>query len=192
MLDAAAELRREVSRHCELPATCDNRDIVLHVRQAGSADLVFAVNDARKYGDYVGQWRKCQEEGVPATGVLTVNRRAGAVYDLVRHRSVPFGSEGRKTTIPLEYETCDGRALLVVDRPLKPLRVRCADGDAVRVETPDADVLIPIRVYPGNGRPRSGVLKGGKWTRRVPGGAVRVQNLATGEWFEPVPKSPMN
>lgn len=183
MLDTAVELRRTVSKFCDLPVACDNRNIVLHVRQAGTADLIFAVNDTRKFGTYVGQWKRCLEEGVPAKGTLTINRRVGAVYDLVRHEAVPIKTEGRQTTLPLSYETCDGRVLLACEKPLGPLKIRRADKDAIRIETQDKDVMIPIGVFPANGRPRYGVLKNGKWTRRVPGGKIKVQNLATGEWY---------
>ncbi|MBR2839318.1 MAG: hypothetical protein IKE55_11070, partial [Kiritimatiellae bacterium] len=49
----------------------DNRHIFLRTRTYGSADYVFAINDKRDFGDYVGPWRRVMEKGVPNEAVVT-------------------------------------------------------------------------------------------------------------------------
>ena len=51
---------------------------------------------------------------MPNSGTITINRKAGAVYDLIRGIEVPFTTNGDQTTIPVKFETCDGRALLIL------------------------------------------------------------------------------
>lgn len=161
-------------------ADTDNPDIFVHVRSCGSADYVFAVNDRRAYGDYVGGWKCVQEKGLPNAGNVTVCRTAGAVYDLVRHQAVPFSVKNGVTTIPVSYETCDGRALMVTEKPLAPLQV-VAVGGRVRVTSVDKALLIPIEVIRANAKPYYGVVRNGAWERDF-GEAkdVVVRNLATG------------
>lgn len=187
----AAELAKICRVWAPVHAEVDSRYVFLRTRTYRSADYVFAVNDKRDFGDYVGQWRRIMEKGVPNRATVTVHRRAGAVYDLVRHKAVPFSVKDGKTLIPVEYETSDGRLLMVVDRPLSRLAVSAetVDGGArVTVKTADADAMIPIKVVSASGKPFYGVVQGGKWTRTVKGASadsVSVVNLADGSSARP-------
>ena len=58
-------------------------------RRYGTTDYLFAINDRREFGDYVGQHGLVMENGLPSEAVLTVRRPGGTVYDLVDHRVVP-------------------------------------------------------------------------------------------------------
>ena len=164
----------------------DNAQIYLRTRTYRSTDYVFAINDRRGYGDYMGPWKRVLDKGLPNEATLTVNRPAGAVYDLVRHAAVPFSVAGNETRIPVKYETCDGRLLMVADRPLGKLTYKAEllpNGKTrVSVTTKDRDVMIPVEVSAG-GKTRYGVIADGKWTREVEGqGPVRVRNLADGRF----------
>ena len=174
------ELRRDLAWAHEPYSDSANEDIVVHARTYRNADYVFAVNDRRTFGDYVGQWRIFEEKGLPNEAEVTVRRTAGAVYDLVRHAAVPFRVENGRTVIPVSYETTDGRILLVAPRPLAGLTVFRA-GEEVVVFSPDKDVMIPIEVAVDGGKPRYGVVEDGVWRRPYPKGAnLRVTNLADG------------
>lgn len=177
--EAAARLKADAGL---VPfADTDNPSVFTWTRSCGSADYVFAINDRRTFGDYVGPWKRVCEKGEPASATVIVNRPAGAVYDLVRHAPVPFSVEGGKTRIKVDYTTNDGRVFLIVAVPLKPLDVRCADGRLV-VTSPDRDVMIPIRVQAGE-KTFSGVVRDGRYETPVAAAPVRVVNLATGEEF---------
>ena len=167
----------------------DDDHIFLRMRTYRAADYVFAVNDKRDFGDYVGPWRRIMEKGMPNETVVTVRRNAGAVYDLVRHEPVPFEVVDGTTRIPVKYETNDGRLLMVAPRPLAPLKfkTRVADGGVkVAVISPDADVMIPIKITSATSKPFYGVVQGGKWMRMVKGASadsVEVTNLADGKAY---------
>ena len=159
----------------------ENPDVVVHVRTYRAADYVFAINDKRMFGDYVGPWRMVEEKGLPNEGTVTVRREAGAVYDLVEHKAVPFANRNGKTEIPVSYTTTDGRILLVAPRPLGALSISVAADGEVVVTSPDKDVMIPIEVVCDGERPRYGVVEGGVWKRPYKVGAnLRARNLADG------------
>ena len=164
-----------------LYAETDNDAILLSVRSCGSGDVVFAVNDRRGYGDYFGPWKTVLDKGLPNVGEVRVRRTAGAVYDLVRHAPVPFSSADGVTRIPVSYETSDGKALLMTERPLSPLTVS-TDGNRLFVSSPDKDVMVPFGILAANGKfVVSGILREGAWERPLPPEAYEVVNYATGE-----------
>ena len=163
-----------------------NPDIVVHVRTYRAADYVFAVNDKRTFGDYVGQWKMVEEKGLPNEGTVAVRREAGAVYDLVAHKAVPFANRNGNVEIPVSYTTTDGRILLVAPRPLAPLSISVAADDEVVVTSADRDVMIPIEVVCDGEKPRYGVVEDGRWKRPYKiGSNLRVRSLADGRIASP-------
>lgn len=181
----AAELSRICRQWSKAYVESDNNYIYLHARSYRTSDYIFAVNDKRDFGDYVGPWRRLMEKGMPNEATVTVKRTAGAVYDLEKHTAVPFTVKNGETHIPVKYETSDGRLLMVVDKPLAPLKVRAKEVDGgikVTVTTPDKNVMIPIMVESSSGKPFYGVVSDGAWARVVKGmnlKTLKVRNLAT-------------
>ena len=154
---------------------------MVQVRTYRNADYVFAVNDRREFGDYVGQWKRIEEKGLPNAGTVTVKRAAGAVYDLVEHKAVPFSNRKDGVEIPVSYTTTDGRILLAAPRPLGALSISVAADGEVVVASPDKDVMIPIEVVCDGEKPRYGVVEDGRWKRPYKTGVnLRVRNLADG------------
>lgn len=175
------QLKRDLAPYVTPYADSENGDLVVHARTYGAADYVFAVNDRRTFGDYVGPWGVIQEKGLPNAGVVTVARTdTKAVYDLVEHRAVPFRVKDGRTEIDVSYTTTDGRIFLVSPRPLAALTIR-REGDEVVVRSSDKDVMIPIRIEADGQKPRTGVVADGVWRRTYPHGAnLRVTNFADG------------
>ena len=175
------QLKRDLAPYVTPYADSENGDLVVHARTYRSADYVFAINDRRTFGDYVGSWGVLEEKGLPNAGVVTVARAdTKAVYDLVAHRAVPFRVKDGKTEIDVAYTTTDGRIFLVAPRPLAPLVIR-REGDEVVVTSPDKDVMIPICVAVDGQKPRTGVVANGVWKRPyVKGVNLRVTNFADG------------
>ena len=176
------QLKRDLAPFVKPYADSANGDILVSARTYRKADYVFAVNDKRTCGDYVGQWGSIEEKGLPNEGVVTIARGdTRAVYDLVAHRAVPFRVKDGRTEIDVSYKTTDGRIFLVLPRKLGPLTVR-REGDEVVVTSKDKDVMIPIAVKVDGAKPRTGVVEDGVWRRKYPHGArLRVVNLANGE-----------
>ena len=169
----------------------DNPYIHVHARGEKAYDLLFAVNDRRGPGPYVGVYERVLDNGLPTDGSISLVRDAKAVYDLVRHERVTnFTVANGRLTIPLHLDGSDGRVFLVADRPLAPLAAKIthgADGVAVEVTSPDADVMIPIRVARVNAKPYYGVVKGGRWRHVFAAGeeVAAVTNLADGQGIAP-------
>jgi len=185
MKAAAAVLKELVGRKAAPYADSSNPDLVLHVRSYRTSDYLFAINDRRTYGDYVGPWRRIKEVGCPNAGTVIVSRETGAVYDLVRHERVPFVSEKGRTRIDLRFTTNDGKVLLLVPRPLGGLRV-AVDGTTVVVTSPDKDVLIPVRIDGARAKPHYAVVRNGRYVHdfgRPMSGKVSVLSLANGERY---------
>lgn len=157
-------------------ARAGQKDLILHLRSYGSADYLFVVNDRRVAGDYVGQWGKVFEKGVPNAGTVTLRRPAGAVYDLVAHKAVPFVCRDGETSVPVEFATSDGRLLLFATRPLAPLQA-VRDGDGLLVRSDDSDVMIPIEIRREGKRPYYAVVRDGFW--RSPAGFGPVQAICS-------------
>ena len=100
--------------------------MILHRRQAGQADYIFLVNDAREPGDYVGQYGRVMELGLPTSAEVRLERTPGAVYDLLTHREVAFQETEVGTVIPVTLGPCEGRVLMAVPQPIDRVLV---DGD---------------------------------------------------------------
>ena len=173
------ELRAKLDWVYRPHADTNDGDIFAHVRTYRDADYVFAINDRRTYGDYVGPWKMMTEKGLPNEGTVTLRRPAGAVYDLVRHVPVRFSVRDGVTEIPVSYETNDGHLFLAVSRPLGKLTVK-VEGKSVAVLSDDRDVMIPIEVRGVGKKPFYGVMVDGVWRHDFAEiGKVSVRNLAT-------------
>ena len=184
---AAQELKASVAAFLPPVADTDRDDVFVRRRVLPGADYVFAINDRRGPGDYVGAWGHVWEKGLPNRATVRVRRPAtGAVYDLVRHARVPFELKDGRVEIPVSYETNDGRLLMLVDRPLAPLAVSWSAA-GLEVVAQEKDAMIPISVSFDGAKPLYGCIRGGRWRPAfaVPAGAkvAKVTSLVTGETF---------
>jgi hypothetical protein len=64
-----------------------NPDVVTRRRVSGTTDYVFAVNDHRAYGTYVGTYGMVMEDGLPSDTVIQA--KDGHVYELPTGREIP-------------------------------------------------------------------------------------------------------
>ena len=184
LVKAAGELKAIVKRHVRLPADTDNPDVVLMTRTYQDTDYVFALNDRREYGDYVGQWKRVQEKGLPNAATVVLNREAGAVYDLVAHRALPIRKAGQSVEVDVAYSNTDAKVLMVTKAPLGELRVG-RDGGFVVVTSPDKNAMIPIEVSAEGRKARYGIVVDGVWKRPYEAGrGLQVRNLADGKTYK--------
>lgn len=93
--ELSKELRKALDPYLPTPFRTSNMDLVGRMRQHGTSDYLFVMNDRRTYGDYVGQYRLVMEKGLPNAGRVSLARTGGFVYDLVKH-------------IPVKTATSDG------------------------------------------------------------------------------------
>lgn len=165
LLDLASELRSALDTRYTRPLESSDPEVISVRRSAGESDYLFAINDHREAGDYVGQHGLVLERGLPARTVLRLQRQAGTVYDLVSGGVVASTRNGTSLEIPVELSPCDGRLLLVTPSPISELRVQLPGevhrGDAVklRVQVVGADgktvpAVLPldVQIRDGDGR----------------------------------------
>ncbi len=141
LMAAAAALRAQLDPFYSRYADSSNPEVVPRVRSLGGTDYLFAVNDYRTYGDYVGHHRKVMEKGLPSKAVLTLRRPEGHVYDLVAHRPVPARAEDGVLRIEAEFGPGDGRLFLVSPAPISG--VAC---EAPQTVARGASVVMQARV----------------------------------------------
>ncbi|HWL54156.1 MAG TPA: hypothetical protein VNQ90_17065 [Chthoniobacteraceae bacterium] len=124
LLKAAAALRLELAPYYRHLSASDNPQIFLRERHYGNARYLFAVNDHRRFGTYVGQHRFVMEEGLASEGKLTLQGRGRVVYDLLEQRAVPVRPEG---DLGVEFEVRlgagEGKLYLVLEEAVGAVRV---------------------------------------------------------------------
>ena len=153
LLAIAAELREKLDGHYARYVDSSNPEIVPYRRCYKDTDYVFVVNDRREYGRYVGHYGRVMENGLPSSGVLSINRPDGVVYDLVDGREVPTRRENGKLAVDVDLGPCDGRVYMVSSRAV----------DRVRIQAPDTvrrgqRVSCVIEVTDADGRPLDAVV----------------------------------
>jgi hypothetical protein len=153
----ALQLREQLAGRYTFYAHSDNPDVITYRRRFGNTDYVFAINDRREFGEYVGRHRLVMENGLPSDATITINRREGFAYDLVQSSPVPIRRADGKLFIGLHLRPCDGRLLMITEREIARVTLDCPDtatlGSSVpiRVAVVDAagnpvDAVVPVRV----------------------------------------------
>jgi hypothetical protein len=208
MLAKARELRAELDSFYQRYADSDNPEVVVRTRTVGNSDYLFAINDRRTFGDYVGHHRRVMEKGLPNAARLTVRRSRGAVYDLVKHTRIEASVGNGQLAFPAEFGPGEGRLFLILPEPIVGVSCQVPPnarlGDTVNVAVTvsvgkgDVDAVLPVEVTIADpqGRPAEGSgwygAAGGKQAIRLqlarndaPGAwTVRVRELASGRQAE--------
>jgi hypothetical protein len=159
LLEAAVALRQQLDPFYERYAQSDTPHVITRVRRYGSSDYLFAINDHRTFGDYVGHHGQVMEKGLPIDAIITVNRPGGYVYDLVAHEQVDAlrQSNASMTAISVSLEAGGGRMYMITDRPIDAIKVsapaNAQRGDAYRATVVVADdtgapidAVVPVSV----------------------------------------------
>ena len=153
----AVVLRQELdpfyARHGDSP----DADIVVRFRQYRDSDYLFALNDKREFGDYVGHHGRVMEKGLPLSSRIWVARKGGTVYDLVKHRAVPARSAAGGMQFDVSFGPGDGSVFLITPAPVAsvkltaPARVKRGSGVEVVVAVLDAKgtplaAVVPVQL----------------------------------------------
>jgi hypothetical protein len=112
----AAELWQQLQKRYQRYGAAQTPDVVTRFRQFGSTDYLFAVNDQREFGDYVGRHGLVMENGLPTDAELVVRRRTGHVYDLIASRMVTARAVGGLLRWTQHFGPCDGHIYMITDR----------------------------------------------------------------------------
>ena len=144
----AAKLRGDLRpRYSPYVESC-HVSVIPRCRSYGTTDYLFAVNDAREFGDYVGQHGLVMENGLPTLAALSIARKRGHVYDLVNGRLV-----SDKPSLLREFGPCEGGVFMVTDQPIAGVKIEEPAG-AKLGET----ATVKFAVVDKNGRPLDAVV----------------------------------
>jgi len=203
--ERAANLRKELDEFYTRHGDTDNRDVVLRFRQYDDTDYLFAVNDKRTFGKYVGHHGLVMEKGLPNVATLSVKRDDGYVYELVSHKPVKATRSGEGLKFKAAFGPGEGKLFMITRQKIGGVTIGVAVsarlGDALSVKVTvvddaggpmDAVVPVQVEVLDPKGRPaeRSGYYgaKGGEARLRIDLASndlvgkwtVRVTELASG------------
>jgi len=145
LLAAAGTLRQWLDSRYQRRVESSNPDVVTRQRRFGTSDYIFAVNDRREAGTYVGNYGLVMEDGLPTTTTIQLRRSTGFVYDLVEGQATSTMAADGALKIPVALGPCEGKILLVTERPIQAVNVT-APSDAMRGES----VTVEIAVTDGN------------------------------------------
>jgi len=158
LIKNAAQLRGELDTFYQHPLESSNPEVITRLRQSGDGQYVFTVNDHRTYGDYVGQYKKVMEKGLPSQTQITLNTMPqGSVYDLMNHKQVPTTRILGKVQFPVSLNGGEGNVFLVTPKPIgklvvtSPSSVNLGKSIPVKVLLSDnsdktLDAIVPLKV----------------------------------------------
>ncbi|HRR32974.1 MAG TPA: hypothetical protein P5026_02645 [Kiritimatiellia bacterium] len=157
LIAKAAELRAAIDTRYQRYCDASTPDVVPRCRSYGSTDYLFAVNDRREFGDYVGQHGLVMENGLPAEATLSLARSSGYVYDLTEGRALETHVQDGRLTVARAFDPCDGCVLMVTERAIAAVRIdiaketRCGGRLSCTVSVEDRegkpiDAVVPVHV----------------------------------------------
>ncbi len=107
-----------------------NPEVLPYRRRYEDADYIFLVNDHREAGRYVGHHGRVMENALPSEARVSIQRKSGFGYDLVKHRPVRFRQEKEALVMDVLLGPGEGKMLMVTPTEI----------DAIAVVTPKAAV----------------------------------------------------
>jgi len=153
LIAKATELRAALDVRYRRYCDASTPDVVPRCRSYGSTDYLFAVNDRREFGDYVGQHGLVMENGLPAEAMLSLARSSGHVYDLTEGRTLHARVQEGRLTIARTFGPCDGCVLMVTDRAIEAVRIDVAQETRLGCRLPCTVSVVDV-----NGKPLDAVV----------------------------------
>ena len=123
LLARAAALRQELDPFYRRYSDSSNPEVVTRVRRYGSTDYLFAVNDRREYGDYVGGYGLVMEKGLPSSATLSLDRPGGYVYDLVDGKAMTVTQTPEGLAIKATFKPGGGRLFMITEKKIAGVRI---------------------------------------------------------------------
>jgi len=167
IMKLAADLKTKLKGKYTPGFESSNMEVITRMRRYGQTDYLFAVNDHREYGHYVGQYQASMENGLPSKTKLTLRKAKGAVYDLIsgKRKNVETNAAAGLISFDLELGPAEGRMFMVTPEPLAdvkievPTDVKLNGKAAVKIAVVDAAgqpvpavVPLSVKIFDPDGR----------------------------------------
>ncbi len=149
----AARLRQQLEGRYGRRADSSNPDVVVRLRQFGPTPYLFAVNDHRTFGNYVGHHGRVMEKGLPSSATLSLRGKGRFVYDLVAGRQLSAERAGQSVRWNVRLGPGDGRVFMITHQPIDRVLLN-VPAEARRGES----ALVAITVVDPSGEPLPAVV----------------------------------
>ncbi len=157
LLQKASQLKQLLMGRYQRFVESDNPEVITRARRFGTSDYIFAINDHRTFGTYVGQHGLVQEDGLPSTARIHVRRKTGHVYDLLASRKVVQVELDSGIAIDTRLGPAEGQLFLIANQPIARVAISggktCARGNrfdlSIRIESAEGlplSAIIPLRL----------------------------------------------
>ena len=165
LLDAAGELRQWLDPRYSRAIDSSTPDVVVRRRRFGTTDYLFAVNDRRESGTYVGGYGRVMEDGLPSETTLRLKRDSGFIYDLLQSQAVSAEVLNDTMLIPLQLGPCEGRILMVTEHAIQQVQITAPQeatlGERINIDIAvtdgrqvvDAVIPMEVRIVDPEGSP---------------------------------------
>jgi len=129
--------------------------VVLDARRSGELSYIFAINDRRTAGPYLGQFGAVLERGVLIAPTIELRETPGALYDALERRQLSLSEdqEGGGCATEVQLEPGWGKLLVACAEPLGPAEVSASD----RTEG-SGPVTVRVQARYASGRNVTGVV----------------------------------
>ena len=141
LVSLGKKLKKMLIKHHTPVWTSSSSDLVVHTR----GNYVFVINDKRTYGDYIGQWKQMAEKALPVQGKISVRKPAGAVYDPVNRKMVPFKSANGVTELSVDFSGAGGKLFLLLPEKLPVPKLKVSADGLISADTGCKETL-PVRL----------------------------------------------
>lgn len=194
VLDADLRLAAKALREQLLPRLKEkpfvdspNPYVVLDARASGELSYIFAINDRRTVGPYLGQFGAVLERGVPISAQIVLRDTPGALYDAIDTRQLSVSAnEGGGCSTELQIEPGWGKLLVAAQEPMGRVEVTVSDR-----ASSGGPVDVKVQAKYASGRNVAGVVPL-RFDVLSPDGAVNDYSRFTatgpdGSWSTSVP-----
>lgn len=123
----AADLKSTLKTIYQKKFESDNMDVVLRLREYKNSDYLFALNDARTYGDYLGQHGLVMEKGLPSKASISVKSDATAVYDLLARKKLDVSNTNGILKWNTELPPGGGNIWMLLNKPIAKIKIDMPD-----------------------------------------------------------------
>ncbi|MBD3291681.1 MAG: hypothetical protein GF393_02050, partial [Armatimonadia bacterium] len=152
---AAQNLRGQLLPHLDRAPFVDSPHpyVVLDARASGDLSYIFAINDRREAGPYLGQFGAVLERGVPIEAEIHLREMPGALYDAIARRRLEVAEHDGGGSASVQLDAGWGKLLVSAAEPLAAPEVAVGDRPAT-----GGPVSVRVQAQYASGAPVSGVV----------------------------------
>ncbi len=151
--EKAILLRQQLDKYYVRNIDSDNDDVLVRLRRYQSSDYVFAINDNRTFGDYVGHHKLVMEKGISSNAMVTVNKEHGYVYDLKNNKEIVSVQNHNTFTFHVELGPGDGSVFMITEQKIDSIDLEVT-GDAFL----GGQIQINIRILNRDSEPLKAII----------------------------------